>query len=370
MYITELETPAVLLDLDIAEKNLQTYQPVSYTHLDVYKRQTTYKSLTIRSFPSAQMAVCLSAAIMMSFKSMTGLILPMKSIAEKSLTTSHGSTASAEISLPWQMTENSWISLLWPSMTAKSSQQNQRKFRCHWHKKKSPSCLIGRGFFSFHFLMPNKTNSNKFVSVSCLHCRLQGLLFFLMDIPNGFLFGWRLFSTCSSHGFSTGLACCGFFRVLFLSNLSGANQALWAKTDEILTMGQFQSFINQIIILWQTILLSLIHISGQWRPADHIRGLYDRLWQQTESHCPDPFPPSKYRHIPPKPVSYTHLDVYKRQVLTFAALFYQKRFILEKESRIANLMDNKKLFFDDVIDIDFTEKWCCFWQIGILAKII
>ena len=26
MYITELETPAVLLDLDIAEKNLQTYQ--------------------------------------------------------------------------------------------------------------------------------------------------------------------------------------------------------------------------------------------------------------------------------------------------------------------------------------------------------
>lgn len=45
-----------------------------------------------------------------------------------------------------------------------------------------------------------------------------------------------------------------------------------------------------------------------------------------------------------------------KQVLTFADLFYQKRFILEKESRIANLMDNKKLFFDDVIDIDFTEK--------------
>lgn len=45
-----------------------------------------------------------------------------------------------------------------------------------------------------------------------------------------------------------------------------------------------------------------------------------------------------------------------KQVLTFADLFYQKRFILEKESRIANLMDNKKLFSDDVIDIEFTEK--------------
>ena len=34
MYITELETPAVLLDLDIAEKNLQTYQQAC----DKYKK--------------------------------------------------------------------------------------------------------------------------------------------------------------------------------------------------------------------------------------------------------------------------------------------------------------------------------------------
>ena len=33
MYITELETPAVLLDLDIAEKNLQTYQQLSLIHI-------------------------------------------------------------------------------------------------------------------------------------------------------------------------------------------------------------------------------------------------------------------------------------------------------------------------------------------------
>ena len=48
-----------------------------------------------------------------------------------------------------------------------------------------------------------------------------------------------------------------------------------------------------------------------------------------------------------------------RLVLPVACLLYtsyQKRFILEKESRIANLMDNKKLFSDDVIDIEFTEK--------------
>ena len=49
MYITELETPAVLLDLDIAEKNLQTYQQAC----DKYEKSLwpmvkTHKQLSVK----------------------------------------------------------------------------------------------------------------------------------------------------------------------------------------------------------------------------------------------------------------------------------------------------------------------------------